>query len=192
MRTLKGHSNAIRNLKFLPNKLNLVSASDDTTVRLWDVAGSSEVTNFQEHTDYVRALSVSASSNGLFASGSYDGTINIYDAQSSSVLFQINHESPVESIVITREGSTLISAGEATIKFWNLLENGKLMNSIECHQKSISCLQISPDGQFLLSGSLDNHLKIIRLLDYEVVLTKTFPSSIASFSLNVQPSLYLL
>ncbi len=62
LRTLKSHENAVRSTDWLPNGLHFISGSDDSTVKLWDLATqevlyTSPVGRKQSgggHTDYVR------------------------------------------------------------------------------------------------------------------------------------------
>ena len=56
----------------------LASASEDETVRLWDVKAGREIRRMEGHEDTVNA--VAFSSNGeLLASASYDKTVRLWD-----------------------------------------------------------------------------------------------------------------
>ncbi len=70
LRTLVGHKQVVRSLKFLPNKLNLISSSDDCTVKIWDIASATEVCSFNESMDYVRTIDSCSSNQFIFAAGS--------------------------------------------------------------------------------------------------------------------------
>lgn len=185
LRTLEGHKSIVRNLKFLPNKVNLISSSDDGTVRLWDVAAGSEVLCFSDSQDYVRALSVCQSSSSLFLSGSYDGFVRLYDAQKKELILSLNHGTPVEAVVLASDGRIAISAGSNVVKIWDLIAGGQLLQTLIPHQKTISSIWSSCDGRFLLTGSLDHHVKVIDLSSYKVIHSWSFPSSVISVALNV-------
>lgn len=185
LRTLKGHSNAVRNIKFLPNKVNLISTSDDKTVRLWDVAAESEVACFQEHQDYVRALSINQGNPSLFLSGSYDVTVRLYDAQLEKCILSMDHGSPVEAVLLLGGGSMAASAGGNTLKLWDLVSGGTLLTSLTCHQKTISCLWASNDGRYLLTGSLDHQVKAICLSTYNILHSWSFATAVMSMAINV-------
>jgi U3 small nucleolar RNA-associated protein 15 len=73
--------------QFSTNKSNILSASDDKTVRIWDIPSGESVNVFEEHEDYVRAGVVSQDNPNLFISGSYDQTVKLWDMrQSESVM----------------------------------------------------------------------------------------------------------
>jgi WD40 repeat protein len=55
----------------------VVSASEDQSVRLWDVANRQEVCRFLGHQGPVRCVAVSPDGN-LCLSGSTDGTLRVW------------------------------------------------------------------------------------------------------------------
>ena len=67
----------------LLNNGDLASASDDKTIRIWDVDCVSARIILNGHTDVVRGLKVLP--NGDLASGSFDGTIKIWDVEKGTV-----------------------------------------------------------------------------------------------------------
>jgi hypothetical protein len=62
--------------------------------------------------DYIRAGCVSPSSADLLASGSYDHTVRIWDRRQSGSTVQLNHGSPVESVLILPSGTLMVTAGQ--------------------------------------------------------------------------------
>lgn len=185
LRTLEGHRSTVRNLKFLPNKVNLVSSSDDGTIRVWDVAAGCEVSCFSESQDYVKALAVCESSSSLILAGSYDGFIRLYDCQKKELILSLNHGSPVEAIILASDGRIAISAGANVVKIWDMIAGGQLLQTLIPHQKTISALWASIDGRYLLTGSLDHHVKVIDLTSFKVIHSWSFSSSVVSIALNV-------
>jgi WD40 repeat protein len=62
-----------------------VSGSDDQSVILWDVASGKPIKILREHADWVQAIA--ATDDGtMFASGSQEGTIKVWDADSLECL----------------------------------------------------------------------------------------------------------
>lgn len=53
----------------------------------------------------------------------------------------------------------LISAGDTTIKFWDLA-TGKKLNTIYAHESQISSISLSRDGKMLVSGATDGIVKV--------------------------------
>lgn len=79
-----------------------------------------------------------------------------------SCLHTGRHEDWVHSVAFSLDGQTLVSSGgdqDRTIKIWNL-DNGSLIRTLIGHQRWISSVAVSPNGQILASGSADKTIKI--------------------------------
>ncbi|CAE6472700.1 unnamed protein product [Rhizoctonia solani] len=102
---------------------------------------------------------ISYSSDGrLFAAGTWDGRILIWDAGSCRMTIDpiLDHSDSVQAIAISPDG-TRISSGshDKTIRIWDT-QNGQLVaGPLECHRDHIWSVNYSPDGQWLASGSMD-------------------------------------
>src|SRR5947199_224413 len=78
--TLKGHTAAVLSVAYSPDGKTLASASQDTTIRLWDVKTGKERDTLKGHTAGVFSVAYSPAGEAL-ASGSQDHTIKLWDVQ---------------------------------------------------------------------------------------------------------------
>lgn len=72
-----GHSGPVYATQFTPTNTHLLSCSDDTTLRLWDVSSLENVVVYRGHTYPVWALDISQQGQ-YFASGSQDRTAKLW------------------------------------------------------------------------------------------------------------------
>jgi len=70
----------------------------------------------------------------------------------------VGHALYVADVSSNSDSQTFASAGGDGIKLWNLY-SGKLVRTFEQHTNGASCVNISPDGQFIISGERDGAIK---------------------------------
>ncbi|XP_078168976.1 transducin family protein / WD-40 repeat family protein [Carex rostrata] len=193
LRSLKTHSRASRVVKFplLHHKLRLFSAGDDAQLIQWDVPSETPlVTVPGAHRDYIRAGAPSPVSDDVFATGSYDHTVKIWDARvdsgASSVL-SINHGAPVESVLFLPSGGLLATAGGNTVKIWDVIAGGKAVHSVETHNKTVTGLTLAKvrDGETrLLSVSIDGYLKSFDFSRLKITHSMRYPAQLLSVAFS--------
>ncbi|XP_063819939.1 U3 small nucleolar RNA-associated protein 15 homolog [Pseudophryne corroboree] len=183
LRQFSGHSKAVHFVDFTSDKFRIVSGSDDYTSKVWDIPNGTEISNYKEHTDYVRCGCASKLNDDLFVTGSYDHTIKVFDARTEKSVMTMEHEQPVESVLLFPSGGLLVSAGGRYVKVWDLLKGGQLLVSLKNHHKTVTSLCLSSSGQRLLSGSLDRHVKIYSTMNYKVVHSFDYAASLLSLAL---------
>nr|XP_054755792.1 U3 small nucleolar RNA-associated protein 15 homolog [Lytechinus pictus] len=71
LRIFKGHQGPVHVAKFAANN-QVMSCSDDNTVRCWDIPSEEEVVRFSDHTDYIRSGVISPSSKDIWLTGEYE------------------------------------------------------------------------------------------------------------------------
>lgn len=183
IRNLKGHKGPVRKVKFSPNKINLFSISDDNTFKVWDIPTESEIKTVDAHNDYIRACSVS-NDGKFFITGSYDHLIKVWKIEDYSLIMTIDNGAPVEDLLISSNGSVLISTGSNVIKFWDITNSGQLIHSMSPHQKTITSIAYSSDYSHIITGGLDRISKVIDLSSYRVIQGFKFDSPIMCVACN--------
>ncbi|KAL4877446.1 WD40-repeat-containing domain protein [Aspergillus karnatakaensis] len=184
LKTWKDHKQPVWVAKFSPSDpTTLLSASDDRTVRLWDLPSETSVKTFVGHSDYVRTASFmpgSLASSGSLVSGSYDRTVRLWDPRvegRSAMTFKMG--APLEAVLPMPTGTTVLAAADNKIAVLDIVA-GKPLHMIQSHQKTVTSLSLASDGQRLLSGALDGHLKIHETTGWNVVAGFKYQSPILS------------
>ena len=82
VRNVKGHSEWVRCLILSPDGNMLASASDDHTIKMWDVKTGRQVQILKGHSGPVRGISFSPDGRYL-ASASFDRTVKLWKGGTS-------------------------------------------------------------------------------------------------------------
>lgn len=207
LRVFTGHKGPVHHVDFSADKVHVVSCSDDKTVKLFDVPTGSCVSTVHGHTDYVRTgCCVSATSN-LWATGSFDHTVKLWDLRASGgssagagagagadgslagaggpasgLVMTLDHGRPVTQVLALPGGGTVVTAGGNVVNVWSVLSGGKLVHTFSNHQKTITSLCLDGSKTRLMSGALDGHVKVYDLQTFGMVYGMKYPSPVLSMA----------
>lgn len=195
LRRLRAHSRPVRVVRFprVADKLHLFSAGDDALVSYWDVSAESPLLSLPSaHRDYIRACSTSPVSSDVFATGSYDHSIKVWDVRTppdSNQVSTFTHGSPVESVLFLPSGGLIATAGGNSVKIWDLISGSRLIHTVESHNKTVTSLCLSRFGNEntggrgesrILSVSIDGYLKVFDFAAFKITHTVRYPAQLLS------------
>ena len=171
-----------------------MSCGDDGSVRIWRLGEDKETTRFNGHADYVRCGSyLGRQSASVVLSGSYDGTVRLWDArvpsegETTRAAMTFKHTSPVESISALPSGTTILSAAGNQVSVLDLVA-AKPMTTIRSHQKTITTLAQASNRSRVLAGGLDGHVKVIDTQSWTVVAGRKYGAPVLSACVVNAPS----
>ncbi|MBN3941948.1 ribosome assembly protein 4 [Nostoc sp. NMS9] len=178
--TLQGHSSAVNSIAYSPNGQQLASASDDKTIKIWDVSSGKLLKSLTDHKDEVWNVAYSPNGQQL-ASASADKTIKIWDVSSGKLLKTLTgHSDVVNSIAYSPNGQQLASASaDKTIKIWDV-SSGQLLKTLTGHSDVVNSIAYSPNGQQLASASADKTIKIWDVSSGKLLKTLTGHSDVVN------------
>jgi U3 small nucleolar RNA-associated protein 15 len=187
LKTWREHKQPVWVTQWHPSELtSLMSCSDDRTVRLWDLPSDKSTTTFDGHQDYVRCGSFMPAQTGLIVSGSYDQTVRLWDTRASGKAVMIfKHAAPVEAVLPMPSGTAVLASSDNVISVLDIVA-AKPIHMLRNHQKTVTALSLANNGERLLSGALDGHVKVFETTGWNVVAGMKYPSPI--LSLGVIPS----
>ncbi|MBV8641905.1 MAG: WD40 repeat domain-containing protein, partial [Verrucomicrobia bacterium] len=146
IRTLQGHTSSVSAVAIRPpDGRQAISASDDRTLRLWDLETGQTLRTF-ESPDSVWAVAVTPDGHRAL-SGSYDRTLMLWDLETGQTLRTLKgHTNIVSAVAITPDGLRAVSASwDRTLRLWDL-ETGQTIRTLEGHTDNVSAVAVTPDG----------------------------------------------
>ncbi|MDF5706824.1 MAG: trypsin-like peptidase domain-containing protein [Nostoc sp. S4] len=154
---------AVNSVAISPDGKTLASASQDKTIKIWNLITGQEISTLKGHSGSVNSVAISPDGRTL-ASASQDKTIKIWNLDTGQEISTLKgHSGSVNSVAISPDGRTLASGSDdKTIKIWNLT-TGQETSTLNGYSEWVESVAISPDGRTLASGGGDNKIKIWNL-----------------------------
>ncbi len=152
----------------------LGSASDDNTIKIWDIATAKNIGIFKDESDkneskkYIMSLAISKTRNTL-ASVTWDNNITIWNMINHQKIRNIKFDSnTVIALAISPDGQILAGGTNDRIKLWGIT-TGEDNPAFTVDSEGITALAFSPDGKFLAIGSRDNKVQIWNLNTSKII-----------------------
>jgi WD40 repeat protein len=171
VRTLEGHTGSVNAVAVTPDGRFAVSASNDGTLKVWDIEKGETVRTLEGHTGSVSAVAVTP--DGRFAvSALGDGMLKVWDIEKRETVRTLEgHTGSVSAVAVTPDGRFAVSAlGDGMLKVWDI-EKRETVRTLEGHTGSVSAVAVTPDGRFAVSALGDGMLKVWDIEKGETVRT---------------------
>lgn len=162
-----GHSAPITSVAFSPDDEYVVSASEDTTIRLWERKTGREIRSFLGHQYSIYSIVFSPDGRYLISShcagrGSHLPTgnnIKIWEIKTGKQIFYISGQKGVYSVDISSDGKYILSGSYCVMNLWDS-NTGKELMSFLGHNHIVTSVSFSPNGLYALSASYDKTIKL--------------------------------
>ena len=98
----------------------LVSASDDKTLKIWELSSGKCLKTLKGHSNYAFCCNFNPQSN-LVVSGSFDESVRIWDVRTGKCLKTLPaHSDPVSAVHFNRDGSLIVSSSyDGLCRIWD-------------------------------------------------------------------------
>jgi WD40 repeat protein len=154
-RTSLQHQGVVKVASFSPDGGRVVTASADSTARVWDAATGQPVGPALRHKGAVNAA-VFRSDGRHIVTASADATAQVWDsATGQPVGTPLQHEDTVNAAVFSPNGALIVTASaDATARVW-IAATGKLVGTPFRHLGSVNTAAFSHDGHRVVTASAD-------------------------------------
>ncbi len=158
--SFEGHTRRVKSVAVSPNGKLLASASDDLTVKVWDLTSGQERFTLKGHTNTVRSVAFSADGTRL-ATASEDSTLKVWDTTSGEESLTLKgHRSYVTSVAFSPDGKWLASASaDQSVKVWDAT-SGVALLTLKGHTSAVTSVAFDVDGKRLASASARGDLTV--------------------------------
>uniref|UniRef100_A0A1A7YQB2 TAF5-like RNA polymerase II, p300/CBP-associated factor (PCAF)-associated factor n=1 Tax=Iconisemion striatum TaxID=60296 RepID=A0A1A7YQB2_9TELE len=160
IKTLRGHNGSVYRTTFLTDSSGLLSCSEDTTIRYWDLGSFTNTALYQGHAYPVWDLDVSPCSL-YFASSSHDRTARLWTfSRTYPLRLYAGHLSDVDCIRFHPNSNYLATGStDKTVRLWST-QQGSSVRLFTGHRGPVLSLAFSPNGKYLASAGEDQRVKL--------------------------------
>ncbi|RVE43721.1 hypothetical protein evm_011636 [Chilo suppressalis] len=180
IQSMEHHTDWVNDIVLCCGGKNLISASSDTTVKVWNAPKGFCMSTLRTHKDYVRTLAY-AKDKEQVASAGLDRAIFLWDVNTLTALTASNNTVTTSSLVGNKEsiyslamnppGTILVSGStEKVLRVWDPRNCSRLMK-LKGHADNVKALVVSQDGSQCVSGSSDGTIKLWSLSQQRCVST---------------------
>lgn len=163
--TLSGHAGPVRAVAVAPDGQRAVSASNDATVRVWDLERGIEERSLSGHADWVRAVAISRDGR-LAASTGDDQTIRVWDLDSGTAVTKIDVPGDwLRTLAFAANGSEIIAAGDGRSIVVFDVETARAVRFMRGHTGTVNGLAVTRDGRRVASAADDRTIRLWDLAD---------------------------
>jgi WD40 repeat protein len=166
LQVFEGHTSPVWAVAVLPDGRRAISASGDTSIKLWDLETGICLRTFEGHTGAVHTVALSSdgrralSGSGPLEEG-YDHALTLWDVETGRCLRVLEgHRYRTKTVAFLPDGHRAISGGsDKDLKLWDL-DSGNCLQTLHGHTAWVEALVLLPDGRCTLSAGGDKTLKL--------------------------------
>jgi WD40 repeat protein len=162
-RVLRGHTGEVSRASFSPDGRWVVTASQDTSARVWEVDTGEELAVLRGHDDWVWRASFSPDGRRV-VTASKDGTARLWSAGDGRELAVLAHEADegkgVWTAAFSGDGTRIVTAGDdGTARLWDG-RTGVPVRVLAGHRSGVRDAAFTPDGRRVITGGIDGETRL--------------------------------
>ncbi len=167
---LKGHRGAVTGLAFTSDGQQLVTASVDGTLKVWNAVKGGLARTLELDAGGATAM---AFAGRHAATGHADGSIAIFDIDTASRLGTLRRSAATVSALVFAGGPDRVAAGgrDSAVTVWDTGKPHVPVRVLEGHDSSVQVIAYAARGPFIATGAGDTSVKLWALEKGELIRT---------------------
>lgn len=156
----EGHMGYVTAIAITPNGKQIISVSDDCTVRIWDIESGENIKTFKQ-SGQIFSMAVMPIEKQIVI-GPDDYNIYVLDMETSKCLKMmiLGHIGPVTAVTVTPNGKQVVSGSmDNTVRIWDI-ETGENIRTLEGHKSTVKTIVVMSNGKQIVSGAGDYYIRI--------------------------------
>jgi len=170
--SMEHHTDWVNDIVLCCGGRHLISASSDTTVKVWNAHKGFCMSTLRTHKDYVKTLSY-AKDKEQVASAGFDRAIFLWDVNTLTALTASNNtvttsslngnKDSIYALAMNPSGTVIVSGStEKVLRVWDPRTCQKLMK-LRGHTENVKAICVNRDGTQCLSAGSDGSIRLWHL-----------------------------
>ena len=156
----------VRVCRFSPDASMILTAGDDESAHLWDIASRTLIRSYGGFDATVFAADFTPSGDHLVMADA-SGTVQLWDAQAANpskylYLVEEAHDLGVNSLAVAPNDVLATAGTDNLVKVWSVVTGSRnaidLKRTFSDHESAVMCVRFSLDGQLLASTGGDKYV----------------------------------
>ena len=171
VKTLMGHKDKVNSVVFSPDGRLLVSASEDRTLKIWDVSQGQNIETREPisvRMPFPVQMVVFHPDGQLLATSGRHAML--LDINNQTEIATLRHDDWVWTLDFSRDGRYLATDDGAgtTVKVWDIQQR-QIATILEGHTSDINFVKFSPSGRTLATSSWDGEVRLWSVSNWELL-----------------------
>jgi WD40 repeat protein/serine/threonine protein kinase len=159
-------TNEVYSVAFHPGGQKIAAACKDGVVKIWDLSARKVIQTLRGDTNYVFSVAFRPPDGRYLASAGADRTVRLWDLTTTQEVFRCagpvgEYKGLSYAVAFSADGRHLIAdRGDGIVNIWDA-DNGTEVGQLkQKHEIAATCVDFSPNGQLLATGSWAGALRI--------------------------------